>query len=329
MAGKYGSASIWFLVDGYNMIAAKIQSLRYKVTALNEESHGAGDGFVESTPVGVSNVELAQEGAYFDTSSGNSHAALSGSVPNSPQTTPRVSCFGFATSAIGQPFAGVQGAHEGSYDVVAERGKLQRANAAFTVTGKLENGVVLHALTTETADANTEATSVDNTADTTQIAVAITSSSVANPSVITTAVPHNLTTGDTVLIAGHSGSTPTINGERTVTVISATTFSIPVNVTVGGTGGSFTRGKTNNGGSAYLQVTALTLGTFTGFLVTVRHSDDNVTFVDLVAFTTRTLFGAERVTVAGAVRRYLAQNCDFQGAGSGGSATYLAGFARN
>lgn len=67
--------------------------------------------------------------------------------------------------------------------------------------------------------------------------VAITSSSVANPTVITTASPHGLTTNENVVISGHTGSTPSINGEHNVTVTGANTFTIPVNVTVGGTGG--------------------------------------------------------------------------------------------
>ena len=72
-------------------------------------------------------------------------------------------------------------------------------------------------------------------------AVAIVSSSVANPSVITTAVPHGLATGDTVTIAGHTGSTPAIDGSRVVTVLSSLTFTIPVTVTIAGTGGTVTR----------------------------------------------------------------------------------------
>lgn len=72
--------------------------------------------------------------------------------------------------------------------------------------------------------------------------VTITSSSVANPTVITTSAPHGLRSfamgGDTTTIAGHAGSTPSINGVHEVTVLSATTFTIPVAVTVGGTGGT-------------------------------------------------------------------------------------------
>lgn len=75
----------------------------------------------------------------------------------------------------------------------------------------------------------------------TNLQTAITSSSAANPSVITCASNHFLSTGDTVVIAGHTGSTPDINGNRIATVTSPTTFTIPVNVTVGGTGGTFTK----------------------------------------------------------------------------------------
>jgi hypothetical protein len=69
--------------------------------------------------------------------------------------------------------------------------------------------------------------------------VAITSNSInAVATVVTTTAPHGLASGDEVTIAGNSGSTPAINGARTVTVIDSTHFSIPVVTTVGGTGGT-------------------------------------------------------------------------------------------
>lgn len=66
---------------------------------------------------------------------------------------------------------------------------------------------------------------------------AIVSSSVANPSTITMVKDHGYVTNDRIFIGGHAGSTPSINGEHTITVTGAKTFTIPVNVTVGGTGG--------------------------------------------------------------------------------------------
>lgn len=66
----------------------------------------------------------------------------------------------------------------------------------------------------------------------------ISANTLANPTVITTTIAHGLTTGDIIQVFD-SNSTPTIDGERTVTVISPTTFSAPVNVTVPGTTGYF------------------------------------------------------------------------------------------
>lgn len=65
----------------------------------------------------------------------------------------------------------------------------------------------------------------------------ISSISVANPAVVTTSAPHGRTTGDKVFIV-NSDSTPSIDGEQTVTVLSPTTFSVAVSVTVVGTVGS-------------------------------------------------------------------------------------------
>lgn len=64
----------------------------------------------------------------------------------------------------------------------------------------------------------------------------ITSISVANPTVITTSAIHALETGDVVYIHD-SDSTPLVDGSYTITKLSPTTFSIPVNVTVAGTVG--------------------------------------------------------------------------------------------
>ena len=69
-------------------------------------------------------------------------------------------------------------------------------------------------------------------------AVTITTSSANDPSVLTTATAHGVQTEVTVLVEGHSGSTPAIDGSHIVTKISDTAFSIPINVTTGGTGGT-------------------------------------------------------------------------------------------
>ncbi len=61
----------------------------------------------------------------------------------------------------------------------------------------------------------------------------ISANTLANPTVVTS-VAHGLTTGNSIFIR-NSNSTPVIDGTRIVTVLSADTFSVPVNVTVAGT----------------------------------------------------------------------------------------------
>jgi len=72
--------------------------------------------------------------------------------------------------------------------------------------------------------------------------IELVSSSVANPSVITCSGNHGLATGDNVIIVGHVATPPLNQTSHGVTVGSPSTFTIPVNVTVGGTGG-FAIGK--------------------------------------------------------------------------------------
>jgi len=51
---------------------------------------------------------------------------------------------------------------------------------------------------------------------------------------------HGRATGETVTIAGHSGSTPAVDGTYVVTVVDANNLTIPLTVATGGTGGTMT-----------------------------------------------------------------------------------------
>lgn len=72
-----------------------------------------------------------------------------------------------------------------------------------------------------------------------QLSKEIESASVANPTVIT-CTGHGLKSGDVITVVG-SNTTPTINGDRTVTYVTDNTFTIPVNVSVAGTKGYFAK----------------------------------------------------------------------------------------
>lgn len=73
---------------------------------------------------------------------------------------------------------------------------------------------------------------------------------------------------------------------------------------------------TTHGLVAAIHVTAFT--GFTGVVVKVQHSADNVTYADLATFTTVTAVGSERVKVANGttINRYLRASVDVTGSGS-------------
>lgn len=65
----------------------------------------------------------------------------------------------------------------------------------------------------------------------------IASSSVASPTVLTMSEDHDFIDGETVVISGDD-STPSLDGSHVISNVTATTFTIPVAVTVAGTGGT-------------------------------------------------------------------------------------------
>lgn len=89
----------------------------------------------------------------------------------------------------------------------------------------------------------------------------ISGNTAANPTVVTTSTAHGLTTGQTVTISG-SNSTPSLNGPQVVTVLTTTTFSVPVNVSVAGTAGTLKMPKREIFGWLRGQLAPLDSGNF-------------------------------------------------------------------
>lgn len=219
------------------------------------------------------------------------------------------------------------------------------SDTEYEVTGVpddngVRQGVSLHAMEAEDGDGNTQGSPVDN--GFAAAAVNIASNSVANPTVVTTATAHGLQTGDTVTIASHTGSTPAINGNHTVTVLSPTTFSVAVNVTVGGgASGTVRRTSTRGGGIVDLHVKNLDRDGASALQVTTVDSVDGAVWTSLGAFsaiaqdidgTDPTAGESERIEIAASavIDRYTALVWDFTGSPGGNETATLAAFlARN
>lgn len=329
-AGKQGSVGAWLFVDGYDFRAHKIKSLSHKIESITESDMGLGDDHESHRPVGVKRITIQADGGFYDTATGSSHDALAGKLPSGPQATPRVLCCGFDGMAIGAHFYGAEGLHTVAYEVLAQLGQLTKANAQHVVTGRVDKGVILQDLAAKTASWNTKTlgASVDFAADTLQRVIPIVSNTKAADSVVTTAVPHGLTTGQVIVIADVADSSPTINGQRTVTVINDTSFTVGVDTSAGsaGTGGYVILGSTVKGGVGYLQVKSVS-GSVTNFVAKIRDSADDNTYADLVTFTDNVAAPfAERKEVSGTIDRYLSVDGAITGTGE---VVVFVGFARN
>lgn len=156
------------------------------------------------------------------------------------------------------------------------------ASVAFTPSGSGSGATITKSATISESETHwvLEASADDITFYEVQEVVQITSNSIANPTVVLTAIPHLLTTGDKVRIAGVATSSPTINGDWTVIVTDSTHFTVPVNVTVTGAGGSFTR---------------LTPASTNDYLVATTTYEDRATPASYSAGTISAVLGAYRV----------------------------------
>lgn len=328
MPGKIGSANFGvLLLDGYDLLATKVQGFTHKVTAALTRTDGLGDATEAQGPTGLETLSVTQTGAFLDDSASGIHGLLS-TIAN--LAVSRLIAAAFAGNTIGKPFLGGSGVYAMAYEPLVSVGNLTKANVTYNVSGTIDRGVILNQSVSKTANWNTktDGNEVDFTLDTSQVNIPITSNTLANPTVITTPVPHGLAAGHIILISGNITSSPAINGPTTyaVTVISPTTFSIPVNCTTGGTGGSFVRCNSVNGGAGYQLIPAL--AGFTGFIGKIRDSADDITYGDLLTFTNVTASpAAERLTNVAdtVVDRYLCYTGTVTGAGS---ISAFVGFSR-
>lgn len=321
---KYGSGSFKFLlINGYDLLASSLQGINWKREAKTENAHGLGDTAELPTPVGISKYTLSQSGAFFNDAATGAHGLLAAGAT----AASRVVCFALAGNTVGAPFVGCLGALTVAYEVIPQNGALTKANAEYQITGHAYDGQIVQPWETKTGDWNTDTLNdvVDYAADPSQVVIPITSNTLANPTVVTTAVPHGLTSGQVILISGVATSSPTINGEQTVTVTSTTQFTVPVNVTTAGTGGSFVKCSTVGGAYGFLQVSACP--GFTNFVGTIQDSADNVTYATLIAFPDNVSapYAATVTNGAEVVNRFVAFDGNITGSGS---ITCMAGLVR-
>lgn len=246
---RYNSSNIAFLlIDGYSVLGVTTD-LSEEYDAKTEETTPLGSADETHAFTGLVSAKMSQSG-FFDDVAGSSNDALVAGNGSS-----RVVCYGVEGNTIGQNFVGFAGALQTNYKRSPKVGELHKASADYIGSGVKDEGKILHALGAETtATGNTQATSVDNAAQST------------------------------------------------------------------------------DGGSGYLELSALTLGGYTSLQVVLEHSVDNITYADhgSGSFTAKTTApAAQRIALSGTIYRYTSCRWAFLGAGTGETATFMAGIVRS
>ncbi len=152
---RYSSKDVVLLIDGYDVLG-EMTELTHAAEALTEEVTGLGDDWEEHEYIGVQRAEISQSG-YFDDASLSVNDAFNGK-----QGDKRVVCFGIEGNTAGKAFVGLNGALETRFERVASVKGLHRANIGYVVNGQSGDGKILLALSTKTADGNTEDADIDN-----------------------------------------------------------------------------------------------------------------------------------------------------------------------
>lgn len=155
---KYSAADVAFvLIGGYSLLAF-VTEMPINTEAVLEESHTLGDSWVEQTPVDLARFDLSMNG-YYDDDAGASNAAWVRISTGTPAA--EVACVGLAGNTHGNAFIGFQGVYQATYERVAARGALTKANVTYRGTGQVDEGKILlvHG-TVSTSSAN--GTALDN-----------------------------------------------------------------------------------------------------------------------------------------------------------------------
>lgn len=296
---NYGPQSAFLIVGGRDISGDSFNLLdrvEYKV----EQANGLGDKWEEQVPNGEAMAILEAGGGFYD----DRLLGLNEALVGQGQVIQEV-LYSISGRSIGADVGMPEGVLAATFQRIAARDGLTKANGLYKVTGVYRRGQLVHALNSETANGDTKATSVDQLSAPRLPTVAITNATVANPTVITSLL-HGLITGDVINIAG-STTTPTINGKRTVTVVDPNSFTVPVNVTVGGVQTATFQKLTSTNAVWDMHVPDLNLDGGTSVTVLGLHSADNSVFTTAVTFANVTLPGtAQRQTQVGNVNEFTA-----------------------
>jgi len=153
---RFGSADVNFLLISGRDVLGDTTNLEDERQAITEETTTLGQAAEEHTFVGVKRYTLSQQGYYSDAVNASNEALV---------TAGSSGVLSFATegNTIGKPVI-CSAMVQTNYVRQISRGALHKANASYLSEQLHDEAIILHALSAETADGNTDSSSVDNAA---------------------------------------------------------------------------------------------------------------------------------------------------------------------
>jgi hypothetical protein len=320
---NYGPASVFIVVDGSD-VTGDSRSLNETREEILEESRTLGDSREEFTPIGVAKATLEQGLGLYDDRTFGLIAAYQSSTGIPTGSTAQRMVYGVSGAGTGKPCVMLDGMYASKFGRQANKDGLTMATVTHTVSGALRDARLTSGSTSRSGvTGNTKSAPYDHE-DFAFLRTIVDSN--ADDSVSTnntTQGPNGFSALDRVFIAGHTGSTPDINGNQEIaTIVDVNNFTLTgVNISAGGTGGTVQKVSAATG-TAHLHVTALSLGGYTSVTVLLETSHDASTWATLATFANVTAIGTSESKALTSLRRYTAISWTFNGAGSGPTGTF-------
>jgi hypothetical protein len=155
---NYGSPSVgYFLIGGRNVLGTRT-TITVKAEAPTRETTVLGDTWATHGWPGIKRGSLSQDG-FFDDATGAINAALC-----DLENTSQVMLLAHEGNVAGKKAWGFAGTFAATYDRGVDVGEFHKATATHTVSGAVEGPRILAALAARTTAGDTEASSIDNAA---------------------------------------------------------------------------------------------------------------------------------------------------------------------
>jgi hypothetical protein len=159
MATPRGAKDVGFFLVGGNSLLASIPNIEYEREAIITKTTPLGVTWPEFVATGEKRASITQSGFYDATANGVNDAICT------HEGTSQVVCLANEDNVAGRKMFCAAGAFAAKYKRLLSQGDMHKANAEYTITGNAEDAVILAILTSRGAAGNTQAASVNNTAD--------------------------------------------------------------------------------------------------------------------------------------------------------------------